>query len=752
MEVIKRNGSSEPFNFAKVERVITFAIPDEAVANEFKESLTLQLKPRMTSKELQQALIQLAVEKTSAQKPEWDAVAAKLYLYDLYKEAGINRGYRKKQFGYGDFYKLLKFLTKAGLGDYVLKGYSKEQVEELGAYIKPERDDLLSYVGAKTLAERYCVRGYNGEVYELPQEAYMGVAMTLALVDPEETRVAHAKDYYDVMSLLCMTEATPTMSNARKPHNQLSSCFIGTADDSLESIFNVITNFSQVSKFGGGMGVYIGHVRASGSDIRGFANTSSGVIPWVRIFNDTAVAVNQLGMRAGAISITLDVWHKDIFSFLQVRTNNGDERMKAHDIFPSVSIPDIFMKQVKEKGKWWLFDPHEVRTKMGWNLEDCYDDGKENLFSYRYWQCVQNEDLSRIEVNAMDIMKAIIVSDTETGTPFIFFRDEVNRKNPNKHAGMIHASNLCHEIAQNTSSNGELETKVIKDKHTGDPIVVNMRKSGDFVVCNLASLILGRCHTEEQIAWVVPIMVRMLDNVISINNLPVPEATVTNQKYRAIGLGTMDYHHMLAMNGIVWESEEHLEFADKVFELINYYAIKGSMELAKERGAYPLFKGSDWDTGAYFEMRGYLDSPRWQELAKEVHEHGIRNGYIVAVAPNGSSSLYGNATQSIDPIYDKFYLDEKKGQVVPVIAPDLKKGFWYYKEAHKIDQSWSIRANAVRQRHIDQSQSFNLYITPETSAVELLKMYILAWETGCKTLYYTRSRSVELESCVACAA
>jgi ribonucleoside-diphosphate reductase alpha chain len=291
----------------------------------------------------------------------------------------------------------------------------------------------------------------------------------------------------------------------------------------------------------------------------------------------------------------------------------------------------------------------------------------------------------------------------------------------------------------------------MKDKD-GNEYVVETRESGDFVVCNLGSLNLGRTNTEETIAQVVPVVVRMLDNVITINNLPVKEAEITNAKYRAIGLGSFGYHHMLAINGVKWESDEHLEMADRIYELVNYHAIKASCELAKEKGSYTFFEGSEWQTGEYFKRRDYT-SAEWQALAAEVSANGLRNGYLMAVAPNGSSSQYGGSTQSIDPIYSKFYMDEKKNQVIPIIAPDLNpQTFWLYKEAHKIDQTWSIKACAARQRHIDQSQSFNLYITPETKATEIAQMYILAWTLGVKTLYYTRSRSAEVEECAACSA
>lgn len=778
MEVIKRNGQVEEMIFRKFKKVIDFAVEGTGLsALELEQALLPQLKNRMHTKEIQRILIQTAVEKTSVREPAWDRVAAKLYIYDLYKEAAINRGYSKKQFGYGSFYKLLKMLTEKGLyGKYVLAGYKKSQVDELGSYIKPERDYLMTYVGVKTLAERYCVKGYDKEVYELPQEAFMGVAMAIALAEKPEERVQWAKRFYDAMSLLQMTVATPTMSNARKPFNQMSSCFIGMMEDSLESIFHVNSLFSQVSKYGGGMGIYIGKVRATNSDIRGFKGTSGGIVPWVRIINDTAVACNQLGVRNGAVSVTLDIWHRDIWEFLNLKTNNGDERRKAHDIFPAVSIPDVFMRQLRKEtrvrdGKFYLMCPHEIRRVMGWSLEDFYDEtpGEDGEFTRRYWECVDHPDIPKEEVNAVDLLKAIIKSDTETGTPFQFFRDTVNRMNPNKHAGMIYSSNLCMEINQNMSPCGPVVSRRFKDKD-GNEVVAETRRSGDFVVCNLASLNLGRVHTEESIAQVVPVAVRMLDNVITVNNLPVREAEITNGKYRAIGLGSFGYHHMLALNGIPWESEEHLRKADELYELINYYAIRTSCELAREKGAYPLFAGSEWETGAYFERRGYtVDADeerregegdfresmraRWRELAREVARHGMRNGYLLAVAPNGSSSQYGGSTQSIDPIYAKFYLDEKKNQVIPIIAPDLnQETFWLYKEAHTIDQSWSIRACAVRQRHIDQSQSFNLYITPQTKAAEIAQMYIQAWEAGVKTLYYTRSRSAEVEECVSCTA
>jgi ribonucleoside-diphosphate reductase alpha chain len=759
LQVVKRNGKAEPFDFAKVKKVIEFACDEnEEMVENFIHDLRLQLKDRMDTKDVQKSLIRLAVDKVSVEEPYWDKVASKLYLYDLIKRAGINREYRR--YGYGNFYKLVKNLTHMGLYHAdILKHYYKHEIMELGEYIKPENDNLLTYVGIKTLAERYLIRSKEGEYLELPQEAYMGVAMFLALAEKKEDKVYWAKKFYDVLSIINSTSATPTMTNARKPFNQLSSCFIGTMEDSLESIYHVTTSFANVSKFGGGMGVYIGKLRAENSDIRGFKNTSKGIVYWCKLLNDTSIACDQLGTRKGAIAITLDCWHRDIFTFLSLKTTNGDERLKAMDVFPSVSIPDLFMKQVKEKGDWYLFCPHEVETFMGYRIEDSW--GEE--FEKKYWDCVNHPLLPKKKVKAIEIMQQIIKSATETGNPFLFFRDTVNRMNPISQDGrIIYCSNLCHEICQNTSPQGEVVKYTRKDSKTGDEIIVEERKQGDFVVCNLASLVLDRIDSHEKIKEVVPVVVRMMDNVIDLNYYPVEEARNTNKRYRSLGLGAFGYHAMLAKNKIKWESDEHLEYVDNIFEMINYYAIKASNELAVEKGKCQMSSGSEWENGEYFRKRDYTTGNKvgkeitlrmWKDLAEDCRKHGMRNAYLMAIAPNGSSSLYGGSTQSIDPIYQVLYYDEKKNQVVPIVAPYLSpQTMFYYKPAHAINQSWSIKANAVRQRHIDQSQSFNIYIRPEEDnlGMKILKMYFQAWSSGCKTIYYTRSMSLDVEDCVSC--
>ncbi|MDB5056487.1 MAG: ribonucleoside-diphosphate reductase subunit alpha [Bacilli bacterium] len=742
MEIIKRNGEIEQLVFAKMKKVIDFAC--EAYKDcdplELETALLPLFRNGISTKEIQHLLIQVAVEKTSATEPNWQFVASKLLAYDLYKEAGIHRSYA--HFGYGNsLYELIVELTQQGLyGAYILEHYTKAQIDELAAYIRPERDDLFNYIGLKTLADRYLIKGRNKQILELPQELFMGVAMHLAML--EKDQLTWAKQFYDVLSRLQMTVATPTLANARKPHHQLSSCFIDTVPDNLWGIYNVDQSFAQVSKHGGGMGIYVGKVRSKGSNIRGFKGVAGGVIPWIKNYNNTALAVDQLGVRSGAVAIYLDIWHKDIFDFLDLKTNNGDDRMKAHDIFPGVCIPDLFMKTLQERRSWYLFDPHEVRKVLGYSIEDSWGEEWER----KYAECIANPQLSKDEVPAIDIMKKILSSCFETGTPFVFYRETVNRANPNKHAGMIYCSNLCTEICQNMSS-----SELITTAHE-DGMITTKVQSGDFVVCNLSSLNLGRAYSQEQVAEVVRIQMRMMDNVIDLNYYPIPQAEITNKKYRAVGLGTSGYHQMLAQLKIVWESAAHLEKADELYEWINYCAIQASMEIAKEKGAYPAFTGSDWQTGEYFTQRGY-SSPQWQALQEEVARYGVRNAWMFAIAPTASTSLIAGSTAGTDPIFNKFFVEEKKNAVIPQTAPNLTaETTWYYKEAHKIDQLWSIQAAGIRQRHIDQAQSFNLYITPEISAKQFLELYMSAWEHGVKTVYYCRNKSLEVEDCVSCSA
>ena len=691
------------------------------------------------------ALVKAAVEMTTQEAPNWEFIAARLLSYKLNRSIAAF----EESVSVHSFYDKLRYLTDERLyGEYILASYSPEEIAQAATFIKEERNDLLNYSGLDLLMKRYLIRTYNNKPIESIQEMYLGIALHLA-INEKEDRMLWVQKFYDILSKLEVTMATPTLSNARKPFHQLSSCFIDTVPDSLEGIYRSLDNFAQVSKFGGGMGMYFGKVRAAGGKIRGFKGAAGGVIRWMKLVNDTAVAVDQLGMRQGAVAVYLDVWHKDLPEFLQLRTNNGDDRMKAHDIFPAVCYPDLFWKMAQEdiNQPWHLFCPNEILSIKGYCLEDYYGEEWEK----RYIDCVNDARLTRRTLSVKDIVRLVLRSAVETGTPFTFNRDHVNKANPNGHKGMIYCSNLCTEIAQNMSEIESVSTEVKTDD--GDTVVVRASKPGDFVVCNLASLSLGHLslENESELTDVVRTVVRALDNVIDINFYPLPYAKITNQRYRSLGLGVSGYHHALAVRGIKWESQEHLDFVDKVFETINRAAVEASSDIAKQKGSYKYFEGSDWQTGEYFIKRGYT-SPEWNALAAKVKEQGMRNAYLLAIAPTSSTSIIAGTTAGTDPVMQRFFLEEKKGAMLPRVAPELSdRTFWVYKSAYNIDQQWTVRAAGVRQRHIDQAQSQNLYITNDFSMRQLLELYLLAWRSGVKTIYYVRSKSLEVEECESCA-
>lgn len=708
----------------------------------------VEKKEDYAADELVDYLIREAEARTDIHIPEWEHFAARLYLNKLYKKASKNRFYNDDD-KYGSYVGLQESLGEHGIySGNILKNYSKEDLIAAGKLIDPEKDKLFTYNGLYLLATRYLATDSERNVYELPQERWLTIALYLMQNEPKEKRMKLVEEAYWALSNLYMTVATPTLANAGKVGGQLSSCFIDTVDDSLQGIYDSNTDVARVSKHGGGVGAYLGYVRSTGAAIRGVKGASGGVIPWIKQLNNTAVSVDQLGQRKGAIAVYLDVFHKDIESFLDLRLNNGDQRLRAHDVFTAVCIPDIFMEAVERRGEWYLFDPHEVKAKKGWYLQDFYDESKgEGTFREKYEELVADETISKKIVKAIDIMKRIMMSQLETGNPFMFYRDEVNRMNPNKHEGMVYSSNLCTEIMQNMSP-----TKMIQEIISGDQIVIT-KQAGDFVVCNLSSVNLGRAVVAEEgtLERLIEVEVRMLDNVIDLNELPVPQATITNQKYRSIGLGTFGWHHLLALKNIAWDSEEAEKYADELYEQINYLAIRASNKLAQEKGAYKVFKGSDWNTGEYFARRNY-NSPEWQELAKEVAEKGLRNAYLVAVAPNMSTAQIAGSTASIDPIYSAFYYEEKKDYRRPVIAPDLNLSTYpyYEKGAYKVDQFASVRQNGRRQRHVDQSLSFNFYVPSGIKASKLLELHMTAWNEGLKTTYYVRSNDIDVEECEWC--
>ncbi len=718
---------------------------EEYICGNLLEKFRLFIKPNLNDEELLNLLIKAAVESITQERPCFEFVAARLLLV----KHARNMNKKVKALNLESFYEKVIYMTNNNLyGAYILEHYTKEEIEEAYTFINNDNNYLFNYSGLDLLLNRYLIKDYDNQAVEDIQEMYLGIALHLAM--KEQDKLSHVKNFYEILSSLKITLATPTLSNSRKPYHQLSSCFIDTVEDSLEGIYRSIDSFAKVSKLGGGMGLYFGKVRSIGGSIRGFKGVAGGVIRWIKLVNDTAVAVDQLGVRQGAVAVYLDAWHKDLPEFLNLRTNNGDDRMKAHDIFPALCYPDLFWKMVKSdiNADWHLMCPHEIKLVKGYSLEDSFGDEWE----VKYLDCVNDERISKRVISLKELVRQIIKSAVETGTPFVFNRDIVNKANPNKHEGIIYCSNLCTEIAQNMSANTTESTEITEVN--GESIVVTKVKAGDFVVCNLASLTLGRIdvHNDDELKHVVTTTTRMLDNVIDLNYYPLPYAKITNHKYRAIGLGISGYHHLLALNKISFESDEHLSFMDELFERINYHTINASKDLAIEKGSYSLFENSEWQNGKYFERRNY-NSDKWLKLKDEVSSNGLRNGYLLAVAPTSSTSILAGSTAGVDPIMNKFFLEEKKNGLIPRLAPSLsQETYWLYKNAHLIDQNWVIKAGGIRQRHIDQAQSMNLYITNEFTFRQILNLYISAYEHQLKTIYYVRSKSLDIEECESCSA
>ncbi|MGH8088797.1 MAG: ribonucleotide reductase N-terminal alpha domain-containing protein, partial [Stenotrophomonas sp.] len=415
-------------------------------------------RSQISADELVDLMVREAESRIDVVAPDWEHFAARLYLRRLYKRASRNRFY-DAALKYGSYVGLQESLADRNVYSIdILKAYSKEELEEAGSMIDPDRDRLFAYNGLYLLATRYLATDQSRGVFELPQERWLTIALYLMQNEhlhgdrSRTRRMLLVREAYWALSHLYMTVATPTLANAGKIGGQLSSCFIDTVDDSLQGIYDSNTDVARVSKHGGGVGAYLGYVRSAGAPIRGVANSSGGVVPWIKQLNNTAVSVDQLGQRKGAIAVYLDVWHRDIENFLDLRLNNGDQRLRAHDVFTSVCLPDLFMEAVERRGDWYLFDPHEVHRIKGWYLQDFHDEQRgQGSFRTRYAEVVADERISRRTLKAIDLFKRIMVSQLETGNPFMFYRDEVNRKNPNKHAGTVYSSNLCTEILQNMS-------------------------------------------------------------------------------------------------------------------------------------------------------------------------------------------------------------------------------------------------------------------------------------------------------------
>ncbi|MBT9258675.1 MAG: ribonucleoside-diphosphate reductase subunit alpha [Clostridiales bacterium] len=714
------------------------------------------LYPGIGEEEEQKALI-LAARSLVEVDPAYSKVAARLLLQKLYQEV---LGYRGPLSQAGPW-------VRRGFRTYVERGVRSGRLDErlltldldkLADELRPERDNLFEYMGLQILYDRYLLHE-KGERFELPQYFWMRVAMGLSLGEKDPT--PWAARFYHIMSTFRFVPSTPTLFNAGTPYPQLASCFVSTVPDDLEGIFNAIKDNALLSKWAGGLGNDWTPVRALGSPIRGTNGKSQGVIPFLKVVNDTAIAVNQGGKRQGAVCAYLEVWHLDIEEFLELRRNTGDERRRTHDMNTAVWVPDLFLKRVEADGIWTLFSPVDVP-----DLHDLYGPAFEERYQ-AYEKMAERGDIPlHRQIPAKDLWRKLLTMLFETGHPWITFKDACNLRNTQDHVGVIHSSNLCTEITLNTSFD-------------------------EVAVCNLGSVNLMAHATKEgldqrKLRATVKMAVRMLDNAIDLNLYPIEKARRSNLRHRPLGLGIMGFQDFLHHLGVSYASEEALRWADLTAEMVAHSAIYASALLAKERGPYETYEGSHWHRGLLpqdtldilEEKRGIpIPVPRggeldWQPVRDAIRRHGLRNSHLLAIAPTATISHISGTSPSIEPAYANLFVRSNLSgefiQVNPFLVRDLKAlGLWdetmredlkyydgsvqpiprvperlkeIYRTAFEIPPEWLIGAAARRQKWIDQSQSLNLYVA-EPSGKKLSQMYLTAWRMGLKTTYYLRSRA-----------
>jgi ribonucleoside-diphosphate reductase alpha chain len=719
MEVKKRDGSREALNIEKIQKCVAWACAGLDVSqSELETSVGDMLFDGMSTTDIHRATILAAGGLISLEAPDYTFVAARLLRQQIFKEAVGSINYPPLQ----------AYVTAAvaaeKLTPQLLDG--RFDLTMLEGAIRPERDDQFDYLGMQTLADRYFIRETpEGRIMELPQHFFMRVAMGLAL--REDNPTLRAIEFYNVLSSFEFINSTPTLFNSATLHQQMSSCYGNQVGDSIvsdpgqhpyDSIYGAITECALLSKYAGGIGTDWTPVRGKNSYIKGTNGKSSGVVPYLKVYNDTAVAVNQGGKRKGSFAPYLETWHPDLPAFLLLRKNTGDDHERCHDIFPANWIPDLFMERVEQKGKWHFFDPHSYPE-----LHELHGEA----FKARY------EELEAAgayvgETEAVTLWREMLTALFETGNPWMTWKDEMNRRNPQSHVGTIHNSNLCTEIALN---NGPDET----------------------FVCNLGSVNVARVNPfsdEARFARVVQTAMRMLDNVIDINFYPSDRAKASNLRHRPVGLGLMGLSDLMAQMDVDWESDECLNLNDHLLEALSFEAINASCNLAKERGAYSTFAGSKWsqgilpiDTARDKTTSGYYG---WDELRHKVMTYGMRNCNTMAIAPTATISNIIGVSPCIEPNFELFHSKKNMGGKFLVIAPSLryaKRIGQKVKTAFEIDPMWIVKAAARRQKWIDQAQSTNIWIKAGTKGKVLSDIYLTAWKLGLKTTYYLRTESVK---------
>ena len=758
--ILKRSGKTEKYSAKKLKKSLTWAVAgfgDEINVDLIVSQCESNLYEGITTKEISRALV-LSARSLIERDPAYSKVASRLLFDLLYKDV---IGADKLD------YKNFDALYRQAFIDNIKKGIELGRLDPqllnfdlaaLSRELKPERDDLFMYLGSQTLHDRYFISNpVTKQILETPQAFWMRVAMGLSL--NEENKTAMTSKFYDLISSLRFVPSTPTLFHAGTYHPQLSSCYLTTIEDSLDHIFKCVADNAQMSKWSGGVANDWTNLRSTGALIKGTGVESQGVIPFLKIANDTTVAINRSGRRRGATCAYLETWHCDIEDFLELRKNTGDERRRTHDMNTANWIPDLFMKRVAADASWTLLSPDEAP-----DLHHLY--GKDFDRRYLQYEAMAKEGKLRIHktVKAKDLWKKMIMMLFETGHPWMTWKDPSNVRSPQDHVGVVHSSNLCTEITLNTSAD-------------------------ETAVCNLGSVNLAHHIKDKKLDLdllkdTVMIAMRMLDNVIDVNFYPTIEAKNANLKHRPVGLGVMGFQDALYLQDIAFDTDECVAFADYCQEVVAYAAILASSKLAEERGTYRSYRGSKWDRGILpVDTLDLLEKERderiavprsgkldWSVVRQSIEQHGMRNSNCMAIAPTATIANIAGCFPSIEPIYKNVYVKSNmSGEFIivnPYLVEDLKKrGLWdaemladikgndgnimnvaripevlrdKYKEVFDIDSEWLIRAAAYRGKWIDQSQSLNLFIKGN-SGKKIADAYMYAWQMGLKTTYYLRS-------------
>ncbi len=702
--VEKRDGSKVEYDVLKTKESIRHATKGLDVNPlQLESTLDQFVKTGIKTQDIQKNIVQHALQLANETQPEWLKVAGRAYAADQWASFKLKGK---------TFLEIVKHNIKKGdCTSDLTKFYTDSEIEEIGRYVDYTNDLAHTYESLYSARKKYL------GTHELNQHMHIGNAMRWGQKEPQETRLEFVKEVYHALAKRKLSPATPIMSNLRKGGN-VASCFIIAINDDLDSIFDNVKRMARISKNGGGIGCYLGKLRAKGSSVNGVPNASGTIVQWVKIINDTAIAVNQGGKRAGAVTTALPIWHNDILDFLDMQTEHGDLRLKAFDVFPQIVVPDLFMRRDKAKSKFVTFCPFEVKQKLGIEMYGLWGGDFESAYEKIEAAFYAGKLKVARELDARTLMKAAMKTMFDTGLPYVAFIDEINRQNPNKHEGFIPCVNLCTESFSN----------VVPDEFGH--------------VCNLASVVLGNIDSLEELAKISRLATKILEYSIELTNSPDQITEKHNQRYRTIGIGIQGLHDNLAKTGKTFSD---LEYIREIAEVIEYNAIKQSVELAKVFGAYPAFIGSEWATGERLKRFAEHSNNKemWVELQKEIDKYGVRNSQLTSPAPNTTTSIYQDSSASILPSFKRFFIDDNQNGSMKIAAKFLKEfPEGYARELPDYEPEEIIDVTAELQKFFDTGVSMELLFDqnkPNFKAKNLYDAIHYAHGKNIKAIYYIRS-------------